>query len=60
MQVQVNSSDQKGNNSQKWLISHIDGRRYAKKIRSQNSLDMKFSGNTKSGLKSLNSKFQSI
>ena len=35
-------------------------RRYAKKICSQNSFDLKFSGNVKSGLKSLNSKFQSI
>ena len=60
VQVQVNPSDQKRNNGQKWLISHIDGRRYAKKICSQNSFDMKFSGNIKSGLKSLNSKFQSI
>ena len=35
-------------------------RRYAKKICSQIFFDLKFSGNVKSGLKSLNSKFQSI
>ena len=60
VQVQVNTSDQMEKNGQKWLISHIDGRQYAKKVCSQNFLDLKFSGNVKSGLKSLNSKFQGI
>ena len=60
VKVKVNPSDQMEKNGQKWLISHIDGRQYAKKVCSQNFFDLKFSGNVKSGLKSLDSKFQGI
>ena len=60
VKVQVNPSDHMKKNDKKWLISHIDGRQYAKKACFRNFLDLKFSRNVKSGLKSLNLKFQLI